>query len=584
MDNNEIAKILYEISEYLAMDDIPFKPQAYEKAAVIIDDLDEEVEKIYKKEGLGGLLKLPMIGKGIAEIIEELLKTGKIKYYEQLKKKIPVNLSELTAVEGIGPKIIKKLYKELGVKNLRDLERVAKARKIRHLRDFGEKTESNILKGIEFLKRSGNRFTLGSVIPRAREIEQKIKNLPGVKQAVIAGSIRRMKETIGDGDLLAAVFSFKDAGKVMDFFVSMPEVVHVYSKGPTRSSVRLRSDLDFDLRVVPEKSFGAALQYFTGSKDHNIALRKIAIEKRYRLNEYGLWKKGRMVAGKNEEEIYKILGLKIMEPELREDKGEIEASKIGRLPKIIKYSDLKGDLQVQTDWSDGSSSMEDYIEAAEKIGLEYIAITDHTKSLGVANGLDEKGLDKQSREIDKINAKLKVKSKNLPAGRHGFKILKGAEVNILKDGNLDIKDEALKKLDVVGVAIHSSFKMPKKEMTERIIKAMKNPHVDIVFHLTGRVINQRPPYDLDIERVIKAAKETKTILEINAHPSRLDIKDDYIRMAKEAGVKMEISSDAHNVSYFQFLEYGISQARRGWAEKKDIINAWPLEKMLKMLK
>ena len=577
MKNDEIAKILYEIAEYLAMDDVAFKPQAYEKAAVIIDDLEVEIEEIYKKEGLKGLEKIPTIGKGIAKVIKELLKTGKTKEHERLKKKTPVKLSELTAVEGVGPKIIKKLYQELKVRNLNDLEKAAKAGKIRNLEDFGEKTEQNILRGIEFLRRSNNRFALGFIMPVVRKIEARIKNLPGVKNAIVAGSIRRMKETIGDGDILATVSSKKDADKIMDFFVKMPEVIHIYSKGVTRSSVRLKNNMDFDLRVVPEKSFGAALQYFTGSKDHNIALRKIAIEKNYKLNEYGVWKKRKTVAGKTEEEIYKVLGLKMMEPELREDKGEIEASLNDNLPDLIGYNDLNGDLQIQTNWSDGSSSIEEYAQEAMRLGLKYIAITDHTISLAIANGLDEKRLAQQGREIDRINLKLKAQNSK-------FKILKSAEVNILKDGRLDINDETLKKLDIVAIAVHSGFKMSKKEMTERIIKAMKNPNIDILFHPTGRIINSRPPYEIDIEKIIRAAKETKTVLEINAHPSRLDLKDEYARMAKEVGVKLEISSDAHNTNYFQFLEFGIAQARRGWVEKKDIINAWPVEKMLKMLK
>lgn len=577
MKNDEIAKVLYEIAEYLAMDDVAFKPQAYEKAAVIIDDLETEIEETYKKEGIKGLEKIPTVGKGIAKVIEELLKKGKTGEYERLKKKIPVKLSELTAVEGVGPKIIKKLYQELKVRNLNDLEKVAKAGKIRNLEDFGEKTEQNILRGIEFLKRSNNRFALGFIMPIVRKIETRIKNFPGVKNAIVAGSIRRMKETIGDGDILASVSSKKDANKIMDFFVKMPEVIHIYNKGMTRSSVRLKNNMDLDLRVVLEKSFGAALQYFTGSKDHNIALRKIAIEKNYKLNEYGVWKKGRTVAGRTEEEVYKVLGLKMMEPELREDKGEIEASLNNNLPDLIGYDDLEGDLQIQTNWSDGSNSIEEYAREAMRLGLKYIAITDHTTSLAIANGLDEKRLIQQSKEIDRINVKLKSQNIN-------FKILKSAEVNILKDGRLDIDDETLKKLDIAAIAIHSGFKMSKKEMTERIIKAMKNPNVDILFHPTGRIINRRPPYEIDIEKIIRVAKETKTVLEINAHPSRLDLKDEYARMAKEAGVKLEISSDAHNISYFQFLEFGIAQARRGWVEKKDVINTLSVEKMLKTLK
>lgn len=577
MNNQEIAKILYEISELLEMKDIPFKPRAYEKAALAIENLEEEVEEIYNKGGLKALKEIPGVGESIAEKIEEIIKTGHLKYYEKLKKKMPVDLEEITAVEGVGPKMVMKLYKHLGIKTLHDLEKAAKAGKIRGLEGFGEKTEQNILQGIEFLKKSQGRFVLGFVMPKIREIENRIKSLKGVKQAVVGGSIRRRKETVGDGDILVAVSSPKIAKKVVDYFIHMPEVVYVYSKGETKSSVKLNNGMDFDLRVVPEESFGAALQYFTGNKDHNIVLRKIAIKKGYKLNEYGLFKGKKMIAGRTEEEIYKALGLQWMEPELRTNTGEIEAAQRGKLPKIINYNDLRGDLQIQTTWSDGASSIEEYVEEAMKLGLEYITITDHTKGLAVTGGLNEKDLEKQGKEIDRINQKLKKENKK-------FKILKGAEVNIKKDGSLDISDKTLKKLDVVGVAVHSGFKMSKRQMTERVIKAIKNPNADILFHPTGRVINRRPPYELDIEKIIRAAKETNTILEIDAYPDRLDLKDEHVRMAVKAGVKLSIDSDSHHVSHMRYLEFGIAQARRGWATKKDVVNTQPLDKFLKSLK
>ncbi len=595
MTNSEIARILYEISEYLEMEDVAFKPRAFEKAGIVIENLEEDISEIYKKGGLKELEEIPSVGKGISKIIEDLIKTNKSKYYERLKKKTPVKLGELTAIEEVGPKTIKKLYKNLGIKNLKDLEKAAKAGKIHKLKDFGEKTESNILQGIEFLKKSGDRFILGFIMPDIRKIEQRIRGFPGVRKVVAAGSIRRMKETIGDGDLLVTVSSSRAAKKVSDFFINMLEVVHVYTHGPTKSSIRLRNNMEFDLRVVPEESFGAALQYFTGSKSHNIALRKIAMKKGLKLNEYGLfssvarqkasyggsaealreggrvrWKR---IAGVTEEEIYKKLGLQYIEPELRTDTGEIQASKKENLPKIIGYKDLEGDLQMHTTWSDGINSIEEMAKEAMKLGLKYIVITDHTKGLPMSRNLDEKGLAKQGKEIDKINKKLK-----------NFKILKGAETNIMKDGRVDIRDEALKKLDVVGTAIHLNFKMPKKQMTERIIKAMKNPNVDILFHPTGRVLNHRPGYELDMEKIIKVAKETKTVLEIDAYPNRLDLKDEYARIAKTEKVKLSIDSDAHSIQRLRYLELGIAQARRGWVEKKDVINAWPVEKMLKFLK
>ncbi|MFW6130429.1 MAG: DNA polymerase/3'-5' exonuclease PolX [Atribacterota bacterium] len=573
MTNQEIAKILYEISEYLEMQDVQFKPRAYEKAAHSIEALEESIFHIYEQKGIKGLDQIPAVGKGMAEKIEELIKTGHLKYYEKLKKKMPVNVKELTAIEGIGPKMVKSLYKHLKIKNIEDLEKAAKAGKIRELEGFGEKTEENILKGIDFLKKSKGRFVLGFIIPQVREVEQKIKNFKGVGKAIVGGSIRRKKETIGDCDLLVTVSSDKAAKQVSDFFVNMPEVVHIYNHGKTRCSVKLNNGMDFDLRIVPEKSFGSALQYFTGNKAHNIALRKIAIKKGLKLNEYGLFRNKKQIAGKTEQEIYQELGLKWMDPELRTNHGEIKAAQKNKLPDIIGYDDLKGDLQIQTTWSDGSNSIEDYVNQAKKIGLEYIVITDHTKSLAMANGLDEKRLAEQGRQIDKINKKLT-----------DFRVLKGSEVDILKDGKLDLKDETLKKLDVVGIAAHSNFKSSKKKMTERIIRAMKNPHADILFHPTGRVINRRPAYELDIERIIKAAKQTGTILEINAYPNRLDLKDEYARMAKEHGVKLSIDSDAHSITHLYYLEFGIAQARRGWITKKDVVNTRSVKQFLKLLK
>lgn len=578
MINNQIAKILREIAAYLDMSGVAFKPRAYEKAAYAIDGLEEDIRDIYKKGGLKALENIPGVGESIGEKIEEYLKTGKIKYYEKLRKKMPVDLENLLTIEGLGPKMIKKLYNKLKVKTIEDLEKAATNHKIRKLEGFGEKTEENILKGIEFFKKSKGRFILGFVYPLIKEIEDRLKNLKEIEKIVVGGSVRRMKETIGDADFLAVS---KNPSKVMDFFVSMPEVINVYEKGLTKSSVRLNNGLDIDIRVIEKESFGAALQYFTGNKDHNIVVRKMAQKMGLKLNEYGLFEGKKYIAGKTEEEIYKVLGLDYMEPELRENVGEIEAARNHKLPKIIGYDALCGDLQIQTNWTDGSNSIEEMAQEAQKLGLEYIAVTDHTKSLAMTGGSDEKKLLKQMEYIKKVNSKF-----NPPAGgrKSKFKILAGAEVNILKDGSLDIKDEVLKKLDIVGAAIHSHFNLSKKEQTKRLIKAMENKNVDIIFHPTGRVIKQRDPYELDIDEVIKAAKKTGTILEIDAYPDRLDLKDEYIRKAIDAGVKLAINSDAHSTKHIHYLHFGIAQARRGWATKNDIINAWPLEKMLKFLK
>ncbi len=580
MRNSEVAKILEEIGSYLDMQGIAFKPRAYEKAAQTIAGLEEEVESIYKKGGIKALEEIPGVGVSIAEKIEELIKTGRLKYYEGLKKKAPIKLGELLSVEGLGPKNIKKLYQKLKIKDLKSLEAAASRGKIRALEGFGKKSEENILKGIEFLKSSGGRLPLGRALPIGRRLKGALEGVRGVKRVDVAGSLRRWKETIGDIDIL--VISDKPAA-VMEFFINLPEVVRVYAKGETKSSIRLKEGIDADLRVVPEGSYGAALNYFTGSKDHNVALRTIAVKKGLKLNEYGLYKKGKakgswiQIAGRSEEEVYRALGLSYVPPEMRENWGEIKLAASGKLPKLLDYGDLEGDLQIQTEWSDGAGSIEDYILAAKKLGLGYIVITDHTKRLAMANGLDERRLQKQIKLIEAINGRLKK-------AKDKFRVLKGTECDILKDGTLDISDSVLAKLDVVGASIHSHFNLSKSEQTERLKRAMSNANVDIVFHPTGRLINERPPYEVDIDKIVAFAKKTKTVLEINGAPERLDLKDEYIRKCVESGVKMSIDSDAHSTAQIGYLEYGISQARRGWASKSLIINAWPVEKMLKMLK
>jgi DNA polymerase (family 10) len=570
MRNTELAQIFREIALYLEMKEEPFKPRAYEKVAYSLEALEEPVGEIYRRGGVKALRAIPGVGQAIAEKIEEVIRTGGLRYYEELKKEVPVDVRGLTAIEGIGPKSVKLLYEKLAIKTAADLEKAARAGKIRGLPHFGEKMEQKILKGIEFLKQGSGRFPLGSALPLIGEIEQRLRELPEVEEVVVAGSTRRWKETIGDADILAIS---RKPEKVMEFFVSMSEVMHVQGQGKTKSTVKLKNGMDVDLRVVPRESFGAALNYFTGSKDHNVALRKIAQEKGLKLNEYGLFRGNKRIAGKTEEEIYKALGLAFIPPELRENQGEIEAAQKGELPNLVGYRDLRGDLQTQTTWTDGANSIEEMAGEAKRLGLEYIAITDHTKGLAMTGGSDEKKLLKQMAEIDKINRSLK-----------GITILKGAEVNINKDGTLDIKDEVLAQLDVVGIAVHSHFNLPRREMTERIVKAMCNPHADILFHPTGRVIQKREPYDVDMDALIKTAKETGTVLEIDAYPDRLDLKDGHIRKAVEAGVKLAIDSDAHSVNHMRFLEFGVAQARRGWAEKDDVINTRPLKEFLKCLK
>lgn len=574
MDNNEIARILREISEYLEMQSVPFKPRAYEKAAEVIEGLQEELLVIYQKGELKALKDIPGVGTSIAEHIEELLKTGKLTYYEQLKKKTPVDLSSLTRVQGLGPKKIKLLYQKLGIENLKDLEKAAKTGKIGKLEGFGKKSEENILKGIEFAKSGGGRFLLGHIMPQVRMLETRLKEFKEVEKIEVGGSVRRRRETIGDIDFL---ITSSAPEKVMEFFVRQKEIARVLAQGSTKSSVQFKDGLQVDLRVVPKESYGAALQYFTGSKDHNVALRNIAIQKGYKLNEYGLFKGEKMITGKTEEEIYEALGLDWIPPETRENTGEIQAAQHHKLPNLIGYDDLKGDLQTQTNWTDGEFSIEEMARAAMERGLEYIVITDHTKRLAMTHGLDEKRVRQQMKEIDKLNEKLEMRGEK-------FRILKGSECDILKDGSLDLPDAVLKDLDVVGVSIHSLFNLPREEQTKRIIRAMENPHADILFHPTGRLIHKREAYQVDMDAVISAAKRTGTILEIDAYPARLDLKDEYIRKCVEAGVKMSIDSDAHTVSHFAVLEFGIAQARRGWATKEDIINTKSVNEMLSMLK
>ncbi|PIR72318.1 MAG: DNA polymerase III [Candidatus Nealsonbacteria bacterium CG10_big_fil_rev_8_21_14_0_10_36_24] len=579
MKNQELAKIFYDIANYLEMEGVAFKPYAFQKAALFLEGL-EDVEKIYKKGGLRALEDLPAIGKSIALKIEEYLKNGKIKYYEQIKKQFPVDFSGIAAVEGLGPKKIKILYQKLGIKNLNDLEKAAKSHKIAPLFGFGEKTEKNILEGIAFLKRSKGRFLLGEIMPAVQEILAKLKDLREVEQVSAAGSVRRMKETIGDADILVVS---KNPAKVMDFFVSLPGVVKIWGKGLTKASVKRKEGFDMDLRVVPRKSYGSALQYFTGSKEHNIVTRKIAIEKGLKLNEYGVFNGSRMIAGRTEEDVYKAIGLPWIPPELRENEGEIEAAlrqaqgEVPGLPEIIDYKDIKGDLHCHSDWDGGENSIKEMAEAAKNMGYEYIGISDHTKFLRIEHGLDEKRLLLQKKEIEKI----KSKSKNQ---KSKFTILHGCETNILADGSVDIKDEVLEKLDYVIAGIHSGFKMERAKMTERIIRAMENPNIDIIAHPTGRLIKKRDECLIDFGKILRAARETNTILEINSYPERLDLKDSYIRRAKETGVKMVINTDSHHKDQLRFIEYGIAQARRGWAEKKDIINTQPLDRLLKYFK
>ncbi len=570
MKNLEIARIFYLIAEYLEMDEVSFRSLAYSKAARVLESLETDIGEIYGEKGIKGLKEISGIGQAIAEKIEEYLKTDKIKAFDKMKKECPVDLEKLTSVEGLGARKIKVLYKKLNIKNLKDLEKAAKSGKIGELDGFGAKSEKNILQAIEFVKAGQNRFLLGTALTMARRIIGKLEKLPEVKKISHAGSLRRMKETIGDLDIL--VVSSKPE-KVMDFFVNMPGVVKVWAKGPTKSSVRLRNNLDCDLRIVKRESFGAALQYFTGSRDHNILVRRIVKKKGLKLNEYGVFRGKRQIAGKNETEVYKTVGLPYIEPELRTNTGEIEAALNDKLPKLVQLKDIKGDIHCHTDWSDGRETIKGLAKTAKSYGYSYVAATDHAGFLRIANALDGKRLLKQMAEIDKVNKSLS-----------GIKVIKGAEIDIKADGSLAIKDEVLSKLDFVIASVHSSFKMTKDDMTKRLVRAMENEHVDMIGHPTGRVLQRREEYQLDFNEILKVAKRTKTALEINAHTTRLDLKDIYIRQAKEFGVKIGIGTDAHPSTYMSMMELGVAQARRGWAEKKDILNTKSFTKFLEYFK
>ena len=574
MKNREIAAIFAELADYLEMEGVPFKPYAYQKAALTLDALKDDVKEIYAQGGLKGLKDIPGVGDSIAHKIEEYLQTGKIEYYEEFKRKLPIALNQIVSVAGVGPKKAKVLYDKLGIKTLEELEEFAKSHQIAPLFGFGDKTEKNILQGIEFLKGSKGRFLLGEILPIADEVMKQLQSLPAVERVDTGGSLRRQKETIGDLDFLVISDSPEE---VMDFFVSLPGVVKVWGQGATKSSVRLRDGLDMDLRVIPRESYGAALQYFTGSKDHNIALRKIAIDHGFKLSEYGLFQGSRMIAAVSEAEVYGKLDMPLIPPELRENRGEIEAALAGRLPEVIGYGDLKGDLHVHCDWDGGASSIAELAEAALAMGYEYIGISDHTKFLKIERGLDEAKLAARNQEIDQFNVKL--------AGqKQRFRVLKGCEANIMPDGSIDIADAALAELDYVIAGVHSNFHMSRADMTQRLQKAMANPHVDIISHPTGRILKRREEYEVDFGELLKTARDTATILEINSFPDRLDLNDVNIMAARQAGVRMVINSDAHRVNHLHLVSFGISQARRGWAEVKDIVNAWPVEELLAAMK
>ncbi len=567
MKNLQIAKILNEIADILEMQDVEFKPRAYRKAARTVESLSKPIEEVYEENKLE---ELSGVGKSIAEKIAEIIETGKSQYLENLKKQMPADVEALTSIEGMGPKSVKKLYEKLKIKTLDDLARAAEQHEIREIKGFGPKTEKNILEHLELARRGKERILLGFALPIANEIKEWLKKEESVSQIEVTGSLRRMKETIGDIDILVSSTKPK---KVADFFVAMENIREVLGKGVTKSSVILKNNIRVDLRIVKENAFGSALMYFTGSKDHNIELRKIAINKSYKLNEYGLFKKNRQIAGKTEAEVYGKLGMDWIAPELRENRGEIEAAQKHKLPKLLEYDAIKGDLQVHTKWTDGENTIEEMAEAAKALGYSYICITDHYSKMVIAGGLNDKQIRQEMTEIERINEELE-----------DIRVLKGAEVDIDADGSLQAKESVLKELDIVIASVHSNFNQSKNEMTKRLITAMESGYVNILGHPTGRKIKTKKSYLIDMEKLFEASKQTDTFLEINAFPERLDLDDFHAQAAKEAGCKLVIDTDAHNKEHLKYMQLGIAVARRGWLEKEDVVNTLPLKDLIKILK
>ncbi len=569
MTNAQIARIFAEIGDLLEiLGENPYRIQAYRRAAQTIENLTQDIVDLAEK---GELEKIPGIGKSIAEKIKEILATGKLRQHEELKAKVPPGLLEMLQVPSLGPKKVKLFYERLGIDNLEALEKAAREGKLRHLPGMGVKSEENILRGIQLLRSTKGRLPLGVALPAANKIVEELKQLPQVERITTAGSLRRMKETIGDIDIL---ITSSDPKPVMDHFVSMSMVKEVLAHGTTKSSVIIDAGTQVDLRVVEPESFGAAQQYFTGSKDHNIRLRELAMKQGLKINEYGVFrtKDDRRIAGENEEDVYAALGMPWIPPELRENWGEVEAALEGRLPQLVELSDIKGDLHVHTKWTDGAHTIEEMARKARELGYEYLGICDHSKSMAFVGGLDEKKLLEQVKEIQAVNRKLR-----------GIRILTGIEVDILPDGSLDLAEEVLDQVDIVVASVHSRFKMSEREMTERIIRAMRKKCVDVIGHPTGRIIGEREPYELDMDRLLEVAVETQTALEINAFPERLDLRDVHARAAKERGALLCINTDAHSTFQLEWMTFGVAVARRGWVEPQNVLNCKPLDELLEWL-
>jgi DNA polymerase (family 10) len=569
MRNQEVAKILHDISVLLDIKgESRFRVVAYEEAARRIEGWPEPIEEVWKN---GKLEDIPGIGQSIASKIAEYLATGKMTYYEELTKEIPPELIELTEIPGVGPKIAKLLYEQLGVKTPEDLEKAIREKKLRNLPRLGAKSEEKIARGLEMFRRKTGRMLLGQALPLVEGIVALLRERTGVEKISPAGSIRRMKETIGDIDILVAS---SRPQLIMDVFVALPQVREVLAKGDTKSSIVTHEGIQVDVRVVEEECFGAALQYFTGSKAHNIKLREIALKKGFKVNEYGIFRldTNERVGGEREEDIYEILGMEWIPPELREDQGEIECALEKKLPVLVDMKDIRGDLHVHSHWSDGVASIEEMAQAALARGYQYLAICDHTQSLAVASGLTPEEIHEREKEIRRWNE------------RHPeLLVLNGVEANILSDGSLDFPDKELALLEVVVAGLHSGLTQKEEKILKRLELAMKNPYVQIISHPTGRIIGKREAYEVNCDVLFAMAKATHTSLELNAQPERLDLRDVDARKAAQEGIKIVISTDAHDPGSLEYMRYGVAQARRAWLRKEDVLNTFGREELLEFL-
>ena len=563
MKNHEIAALFERIANVLELKgENTFRINSYRKAARVIGDLTEDIEAFAKE---GKLTDIPGVGEGTAEKIIEYINTGRMSKYEEVMKGVSEETITLMQIPGLGPKTVAMLNNELGIVGLGDLEKALQEGKLKGLFGIGDKKIENIMKGIELFKTSQQRISIGMAFPVVKRIIEGLKHNSQIKEIQAAGSLRRMKETIGDIDILASGTAGAD---IVKSFVNMRGVTQILAAGDTKGSVRVEEGVQVDLRVVHEDEFGAALQYFTGSKEHNIHLRDIAKKQGLKISEYGIFRGDKKIGGRLEEDIYKTLGMDWIPPELRENRGEIEAALEGKLPKLIELSDIKGDLHNHSNWSDGTPTFEEMAEHAMRMGYKYLVVSDHSKSLHVANGLKDEELLEEIEEIDKLNKKFK-----------GFTLLKATEVDIKADGSLDFSDKLLEKLDIVVASIHSGFKQGKEKITERMVAAIRNLYVNVIAHPTGRLISRREGYEVNLDKVIDTCAETGTALEINCYYDRLDLNDIYCRKAKEAGVMIAISTDAHHLDQMWMIELGVGIARRGWLEAKDVINTFSVDKL-----